>query len=134
MEAGMIGVHTGPGATVFARSPYWTTSWASPLVKVMMAPLVLDYARVTARYDGFLAFELAASAVGIDTVVWLRLHLLLQAGVLLSLVLFGILWLRILLRRVLLPVLVFWHPDLPSTLPSLSFLALICPFSCRIKL
>ena len=42
MEAGMIGVHTGPGATVFARSPYCTTSWASPFVKVMMAPFVLE--------------------------------------------------------------------------------------------
>jgi len=53
---------------------------------------------------------------------------------LVSLVLFGILWLRILLRWVLLPVLVFWHPDLPSTLPSHSFLVVTCPFSSRIKL
>jgi hypothetical protein len=35
------------------------------------------------------------------------LHLLFQAGVLVPLILFGILGLRILLRRVLLPVLVF---------------------------
>ncbi len=42
MEAGIMGVQTGPGATVFALSPYWTTSWASPLVKVTMAPLVAE--------------------------------------------------------------------------------------------
>jgi hypothetical protein len=53
---------------------------------------------------------------------------------LISLVLFGILWLRILLRRVLLPVLVFWHPDLPFALPSHSFLVITCPFFCRVKL
>jgi hypothetical protein len=61
------------------------------------------------------------------------LHLLFQAGVLVPLVLFGILGLRILLRRVLLPVLVFWHPELPSTRLTHSFLAVICPFTCRIK-
>jgi hypothetical protein len=42
MEAGMIGAHTGPGATELALSPYCTTSWASPLVKEMMAPFVLE--------------------------------------------------------------------------------------------
>jgi hypothetical protein len=52
---------------------------------------------------------------------------------LISLVLFGILGLRILLRRVLLPVLVFWHPDLPSARLIYSFLAVICPLTCRIK-
>jgi hypothetical protein len=52
---------------------------------------------------------------------------------LISLVLFGILGLRILLRRVLLPVLVFWHPDLPSAWPSRSLLAVICPISSHIK-
>jgi hypothetical protein len=40
MEAGIMGVHTGPGATVLALSPYWTISWARPLVNVTMAPLV----------------------------------------------------------------------------------------------
>src|SRR5215212_215551 len=40
IDAGMIGVHTGPGATELALSPYWITSWASPLVKVIMAPFV----------------------------------------------------------------------------------------------
>ena len=42
IEAGMIGVHTGPGATELALSPYWTTSMASPLVNVTMAPLVAE--------------------------------------------------------------------------------------------
>ena len=45
IEAGMIGVHTGPGATVFARSPYPATSWASPLVNVTMAPFVAALGR-----------------------------------------------------------------------------------------
>jgi hypothetical protein len=48
--------------------------------------------------------------------------------VLVPLVLFGILGLRILL-----PVLVFWHPDLPSARLICSFLAVICPLTCRIK-
>jgi hypothetical protein len=52
---------------------------------------------------------------------------------LVPLVLFGILWLRILLPRVLLPVLVFWHPDLPFARLIYSFLAVICPLTCRIK-
>jgi hypothetical protein len=42
MEAGMIGVHTGPGATELARKPYCTTSMARPLVKEMIAPFVLE--------------------------------------------------------------------------------------------
>src|SRR5215203_4009129 len=45
IEAGMIGVHTGPGATQLARSPYCTTSWANPSVKVTMEPLVAEYGK-----------------------------------------------------------------------------------------
>src|SRR5215211_2918745 len=71
-------------------------------------------ARVTARDDCLLAFELAAALVGLDAVVRPGLHLLLQAGVLVPLVLFGILGLRILLRRVLLGVLILCHPNRPS--------------------
>src|SRR5215207_1314773 len=41
----MIGVHTGPGATQLARSPYCTTSWAKPSVKVTMDPLVGEEGR-----------------------------------------------------------------------------------------
>ncbi len=86
-------------------------------------------ARVAACDDGLLALELAAASVGFFPVVWLGFHLLLQAGMLVHLALLRVLRLRVLLLRVLLPVLVFWHPDLPSVRPSHSFLAVMCPFS-----
>jgi hypothetical protein len=40
MEAGIMGVQTGPGATELARRPYWGNSMARPFVKEMMAPFV----------------------------------------------------------------------------------------------
>ena len=39
-----IGVQMGPGATALTRIPRSITSWARPLVKVRIAPLVLAYA------------------------------------------------------------------------------------------
>src|SRR3712207_9354454 len=40
IEAGIMGVQTGPGATELALRPYWTTSMASLLVNGTTAPFV----------------------------------------------------------------------------------------------
>ena len=45
----MIGVHTGPGATQLARSPYCTTSWAKPSVNGLGAMQQLARERKTAE-------------------------------------------------------------------------------------
>jgi hypothetical protein len=42
MVEGMSGVHTGPGATALTRMPFGVSSSASPLVKVTIAPFVVE--------------------------------------------------------------------------------------------
>src|SRR5918994_2109885 len=68
-----------------------------------------SYTGVAARYDGLLAFQLAAPPVGLEAVVGLGLHLPIEAGVLVHLGLLRVLRLRVLLPRVLFRVLVFGH-------------------------
>src|SRR5215218_227513 len=96
-------------------------------------------ARVTAGYDRLLALELAAALVGLDAVVGLGGHILLEAGVPVHLGLHRILRLWILLGRVLLGVLVLCHRDRPSCSdrgaprPLFAPFATICPFFPPVK-